>query len=199
MRKKLVLVASPPACGKTYISKLIAKQIGGIVYLDKDDLAPIVRRAFNLASEPLNMDGEFYVNNIRQVEYETILNIAFSTLEFNDFVLLNAPFGKEIRDNNFIRSLKEKANKLNSDLILIWVYAPKEVVYERMKKRASDRDLLKIKKWQEYSSKINYSCPTELIKNQAVTRLITFDSTDDSTTEKSLKETLEILTKSEQL
>ena len=36
--KKLILVTSPPACGKTYISKQLAKNLKHVVYLDKDTL-----------------------------------------------------------------------------------------------------------------------------------------------------------------
>ena len=38
MNKKLILVTSPPACGKTYISKQLAKRLKHVVYLDKDTL-----------------------------------------------------------------------------------------------------------------------------------------------------------------
>ena len=34
--KKLILVTSPPACGKTFISKQVAKALPNCVYLDKD-------------------------------------------------------------------------------------------------------------------------------------------------------------------
>ena len=33
--KKMILVTSPPACGKTYISKQLAKELKHVVYLDK--------------------------------------------------------------------------------------------------------------------------------------------------------------------
>ena len=34
MKKKLILVAAPPACGKTYVSELLAKALKNTVYLD---------------------------------------------------------------------------------------------------------------------------------------------------------------------
>ena len=34
--KKLILVVSPPACGKTYVSKILATALHHVVYLDKD-------------------------------------------------------------------------------------------------------------------------------------------------------------------
>ena len=36
--KSLLLVTSPPACGKTFVSKELAKALNPIVYLDKDTL-----------------------------------------------------------------------------------------------------------------------------------------------------------------
>lgn len=36
--KKLILVTSPPACGKTFISRKLAKALPNCVYLDKDTL-----------------------------------------------------------------------------------------------------------------------------------------------------------------
>ena len=49
--KKMILVAAPPACGKTYVSELIASTLGHIAYFDKDDLAPLLRAAFAVSGE----------------------------------------------------------------------------------------------------------------------------------------------------
>ncbi len=59
MRKKLILVASPPACGETYVSQIIAESADHIVYLDKDDLSDLIRASFVASGEDVDMDGEF--------------------------------------------------------------------------------------------------------------------------------------------
>lgn len=46
MVKKLILVTSPPACGKTYISKALAKRLQHVVYLDKDTLITLSKQIF---------------------------------------------------------------------------------------------------------------------------------------------------------
>ena len=195
MKKKLILVAAPPACGKTYVSEYISRSVEHIVYLDKDDLADLLRRSFELCGEKLDMDGQFYVENLRSVEYSTILHIAFSTLRFEDLVLLNAPLSKEVRDSDYMRSLKERAASLGAELVLVWVTAPLEVCYERMKKRNSDRDTLKLENWDEYVKKIDYSAPTRLVEEKAVDSLIVFDTADDNAFAESLKKALEIIRK----
>ena len=50
MSKKLIIVTSPPACGKTYISKELAKRLNHIVYLDKDTLITLSKQIFVVAS-----------------------------------------------------------------------------------------------------------------------------------------------------
>ena len=195
MKKKLILVAAPPACGKTYVSEYISRSVEHIVYLDKDDLADLLRRSFELCGEKLDMDGRFYVENLRSVEYSTILHIAFSTLRFEDLVLLNAPLSKEVRDSDYMRYLKERAASLDAELVLVWVTAPLEVCYERMKKRNSDRDTLKLQNWDEYVKNINYTVPLKLVEDKAVDSLTVFDTSDDSTFSASLEKVLEIIRK----
>ena len=193
MKKKLILVASPPACGKTFVSERIAKELKHIVYLDKDDLAVILRRAFELCGEELNMDGEFYSRNLRAYEYSTIINIAFSTLRFEELVLLNAPLSREVRDVEYMKGLKSRAEELGAELVLIWVTTPVSVCRERMAKRNSDRDTLKLEAWDEYVKNIDYSAPLLLRAENAVDRFIVFDNESDESFARSLKETLQIL------
>ena len=44
--KSLLLVTSPPACGKTFVSKELAKALNPIVYLDKDTLIGLSKQIF---------------------------------------------------------------------------------------------------------------------------------------------------------
>ena len=193
MKKKLVLVAAPPACGKTYASELIAKNLEHTVYLDKDDLSELVRTSFAVADEAFDMDGDFYITNIRASEYSTILNIALSSLRFEDTVILNAPFGKEVRDSEYIRSLKRRVNSMNAELILIWVSAPTNVCRERMAKRGYERDLLKLASWDDYVKKINYTAPVALEEDGCVDKMMIFDTTNDVSVSDSLNKALELI------
>lgn len=57
--KKMILVTSPPACGKTYISKQLAKNLKHVVYLDKDTLIVLSNRIFDVAGEERNRSSDF--------------------------------------------------------------------------------------------------------------------------------------------
>ena len=190
MEKKLIFVAAPPACGKTYVSELVAREAQPMVYLDKDDLCHLLRAAFAVAGEGVNMDGNFYLENLRPAEYSTILQIGFSALRYADRVLINAPFGAEVRDPGFMKAMKQKANACGAQLVLIWVMATPELCYRRMKERNSDRDTRKLADWDRYVKTLNFAPPSDLETQCAVDRLIVFDTKDDLTVRSSLEETL---------
>lgn len=191
MKKKLILVTAPPACGKNYVSELICNALNDVAYVDKDDLADLLRCSFTLSGEKLDMDGEFYRKHLRPVEYATLLRIAFSTLRYTNYVLVNAPFIKEVRDIEYMRMLKERVASMGAELVVIWVTAPIEVCYERMKKRNAERDVLKLSTWQEYVKNIDYNPPYTLQATNVVDKLFTFDNTNEITAKESLQHILD--------
>ena len=81
--KTFLLVTSPPASGKTFIAKQLASMLQNCVYLDKDSVIVLSRRIFQAAGEPFDRSSAFFEQNIRNYEYDAILQIAFEALEFN--------------------------------------------------------------------------------------------------------------------
>lgn len=57
--KNLILVTSPPACGKTFVSKAIARNIKPMVYLDKDTLIVLSKQIFKVANQEYNRSSDF--------------------------------------------------------------------------------------------------------------------------------------------
>ena len=159
MKKRMILVTSPPASGKTYISQQLAKKIPNIVYLDKDALVPLSNRIFIAAGEPINRSSQFFEDHVRNFEYDAILDIGFEALEYSDFVLINAPFTREVRDDEYIKGLKEKLALHGAELTLIWIVTDIEITRQRMIERNSPRDTWKIANWAEYVAGRNYSVP----------------------------------------
>ena len=78
--KKLILIAAPPASGKTFVAQRLAASLPHVVYLDKDDLGDLIRASFAASGEVVDMDGTFYIDNLREAEYSTILHIAFERI-----------------------------------------------------------------------------------------------------------------------
>ena len=179
MVKKLILVTSPPACGKTFISKALAERLQHVVYLDKDTLIALSRQIFKVAGQPY--------------EYECVVDLALEALNYDDIVLINAPFTREIRDMDYINRLKAKLAEKNATLVVVWVETSPEVVHQRMIARNSDRDTWKLAHWDEYIAGCNFSVPENLDDPAVKDDLITFQNNNDEEFEASMKKCLAIL------
>lgn len=154
--KKMILVTSPPACGKTYISKQLAKNLKHVVYLDKDTLIVLSNRIFDVAGEERNRSSDFFESNIRNYEYEAIINIAMEALDYDDIVLINAPFTREIRNPEYMDQFRKRLAMKNARLEIIWVVTAPEICHQRMIHRNSSRDTWKLENWDKYISGVDF-------------------------------------------
>lgn len=185
--KKMILVTSPPACGKTYISKKLAENLKHVVYLDKDTLIPLSNRVFIAAGEEINRSSEFFEKNIRDYEYEAIVDIGAEALEYDDIVLINAPFTREVHSEETMERFRTKLRLKNAKLVVIWVVTSPEVCHERIVQRNSDRDTWKLNHWDEYIKTVDFSIPAPLKRLDAGHDLLLFYNSSDEEFEQSMK------------
>lgn len=191
--KKLILVSSPPACGKTYVSRQLAAALRHVVYLDKDTLIPLSKQIFRVAGQEADRSSAFFEENIRDYEYETIVALALEALTYDDIVLINAPFSREIRDSAYIAALKAKLAEKSASLVVIWVETSVEVCHQRMIARNSDRDTWKLAHWDEYIAGCDYSVPSALDDPRVRDDLLIFRNSTDEEFRDSLKQIVGIL------
>jgi len=194
--KKLILVTSPPASGKTYIAKKLAEALRHVVYLDKDTLIKLSKQIFLVAGKEYNRSSDFFNENIRDYEYETIVELAMEALNYDDIVLINAPFTKEIRDLNYVKKLKAALKDKNASLVVIWVKTSIDVTQKRMIERNSDRDTWKLAHWNEYIEGINFDIPIALDDPCVKDDLLIFKNSSDEEFTDSLTKTIDILEES---
>ena len=195
--KRLILVSSPPACGKTFISKQLAKNLKHVVYLDKDTLIPLSKQIFRVAKKPYDRSSDFFEENIRDYEYEVILDLAFEALQYAETVLINAPFTREIRSADYIANLKAKLSSLGAKLTIIWVVTTPEICRERMMRRNSDRDSYKIRHWDEYIKSVDFSIPHYLDDREIKDDLLLFYNSSEAEYIKSMHDVLQVLEEKE--
>jgi len=191
--KKLILVTSPPACGKTYVSKQLSKALSHVVYLDKDTLIPLSKQIFAVAGEEYNRSSEFFEKNIRDYEYITIVDLALEALTYDDIVLINAPFTEEIRDMEYVQNLKNKLVEKNATLVVIWVETSIEICKQRMQERNSERDVWKLANWDEYIAGTNFDVPITLDNPNVIDDLLIFKNSSDEEFKESLEQVVDIL------
>lgn len=191
--KRLILVTSPPACGKTYISKKLAENLRHVVYLDKDTLIPLSKVIFQVAGEPYNRSSDFFNKYIRDIEYVTTLDLAYEALKYDDIVLINAPFTREVRDHDYIMALKKKLITMNTKLTIIWVETSPEVCRQRMIERNSDRDTWKLQNWDEYIKGVNFNIPSALDDPDVLDDLLIFKNSSDAEYKESMRRIADII------
>lgn len=192
--KKMILVTSPPACGKTYISRQLAKNLKHVVYLDKDTLIVLSNRIFDAAGEERNRSSDFFEANIRNYEYEAIIDIGMEALDYDDTVLINAPFTREIRNPEYMDRFRKRLAKKQARLEIIWIITDPEVCHERMIRRNSSRDTWKLENWDEYRKGVDFSIPSAIDRPDSTDDdlLLFYNSTEQEYTE-SMKRIIRIL------
>ena len=192
--KKMILVTSPPACGKTYISKQLAKNLKHVVYLDKDTLIVLSNRIFDVAGEERNRSSDFFESNIRNFEYEAIINIAMEALDYDDIVLINAPFTREIRSPEYMDQFRKRLASKNARLEIIWVVTDPEICHQRMIRRNSSRDTWKLENWDQYISCVDFSIPSAIDRpDSSEDDLLLFYNSTDQEYQESMKRIVGIL------
>ncbi len=177
--KRLILVTSPPASGKTYVSKKLAERLDHVVYLDKDTLIPLSKKIFEVANEAYNRSSPFFEKYIRDAEYETIVALALEALDYDDTVLINAPFSREVRDGAYMGNLRRLLAEKGSRLTVIWVKTDVEVVKRRMEARNSERDKWKLDHWEKYIATCDFSIPKVLDLPDTEDDLLIFNNSND--------------------
>lgn len=193
MHKRLLLVTSPPASGKTYISMKLSENINNIVYLDKDTLIPLSKQIFKVAGEEYNRSSDFFNKYIRDYEYVTILDLAFEALKYSKKVLINAPFTREIRDVNYINNLKNKLKEYNAKLTIIWVITKPEIIHKRMIERNSERDIWKLENWNQYLKTIDFSIPSAINDKNDNLDFFEFQNSSQQEYEDSIRKIIDVL------
>lgn len=191
--KKLILVTSPPASGKTYVSMKLAENLRHVVYLDKDTLIPLSKRVFAVAGEEYNRSSEFFYRNIRDYEYETVVALAMEAITYDSIVLINAPFTREMRDAAYIAALKAKLAERGASLVVVWVQTPPEICRQRMIARNSDRDTWKLAHWDEYVKTVSFDLPSALDTPENRGNLLIFKNASEAEFQASMQHTLATL------
>ncbi len=111
-------------------------------------------------------------------------------LEYDDIVLINAPFTKEVHNEETLERFRTKLRTKGAKLVIIWVVTDPEVCHQRMVERNSDRDTWKLEHWDEYIKTVDFSIPKPLERLDAGHDLILFHNSSDAEFEKSMQRIL---------
>jgi len=164
MARVMVLVAGYAACGKSFVSRRLAEELGNCCYLDKDTLAaPLADRLLEALGQGLgDRDSETYRREVRPLEYECLMAAALEASAYADYVIISSPFLSQLADQDWMRRLQCQADERKIALRLIWVHCDEARLRERMIERGSERDAAKLSAWETYSQTLDMAFPRRL-------------------------------------
>lgn len=158
-KKRVIIITGPCGAGKTTLALNLAKAAGNSFYFDKDDMVPVSNAAFVTAGEPIDRHSDFFRKYIRDSEYEALDLIIRNAVMFNDNVIINAPYGGEVKNEKTkavgdkrISELQSFVNKYGADLIVIACVCDKEELYQRLKNRIKKDAAAKLRDGAAFSN-----------------------------------------------
>jgi predicted kinase len=136
-----VVVSGPPASGKTTLATALAAALHYAI-MDLDTVTgPVTRAALRTAvGDETAIDSPAGVA-LRAPRYESLLDAAAANLAVGIGVVIAAPFTVERASPE---RFEQVVRRLRSDVALLYIDAPEEVVRARLERRNAARDRAKL-------------------------------------------------------
>ena len=156
---RLILFAGHAGTGKSTLAKkalplLIEKTGEDFFFLDKDTVyGRFSAHVMGLTTQnPNDRDSPFYLENLRDWEYQGLIDIARENLLLGINVILVGPFSKEIQSGKMFDAQKLGVPALTS-IQVAWIDLEEREAKKRMEIRADPRDEWKLAHWEQYAKR----------------------------------------------
>ncbi|MFG2230818.1 AAA family ATPase [Streptomyces sp. NPDC048723] len=152
----LVLVAGFAGSGKSEAGKMMS-QATGWPLLDKDTLTrPLTESLLShLNGDPDDRQSSVYAENVRPLEYESLMKACWENLECGVPVVAVAPFLGEVVDDQWYARTRRHCSRLGAGLEVVWVDSDASSMRERLTSRNAARDTWKLANWRQYLGSIS--------------------------------------------
>ena len=156
---RLILFAGHAGTGKSTLAKralpLIIERTGeDFFFLDKDTVyGAYSAHVMKLTTQnPNDRDSPYYLQNLRDWEYNGLIDIARENLLLGVNVILVGPFSKEIQSG---RMFDPQALGIppQTSISIAWIDLAENEAKARMQKRADPRDEWKLAHWEQYTKR----------------------------------------------
>lgn len=156
---RLILFAGHAGTGKSTLAKkalplLIEKTGEDFFFLDKDTAyGAFSAHVMELTTQnPNDRDSPFYLENLRDWEYQGLIDIARENLLLGVNVILIGPFSKEIQSGKMFDAQKLGVPPQTS-IQVAWIDLEESEAKKRIEKRADLRDEWKLAHWDQYAKR----------------------------------------------
>ncbi|MEV0716476.1 AAA family ATPase [Asanoa sp. NPDC050611] len=143
VRPPAMLVAGPPASGKTVLGNAIARRLGAAL-LDLDVLTRPLTAVVGALLDTDDLDDARLASATRNARYETLYDAAADNLAIGNAVVLVAPFTSERHSPDVWRAVAGRLADAGGRPSLVWLRASPALLRDRMSTRAAGRDRAKL-------------------------------------------------------
>ena len=156
---RLILFAGHAGTGKSTLAKkalpLIIEKTGeDFFFLDKDTAyGAFSAHVMQLTTQNSNdRDSTFYLENLRDWEYQGLIDIARENLLLGVNVILVGPFSREIQSGRMFNA-QALGVPPQTSIQIAWIDLEESEAKKRMEKRADPRDEWKLAHWEQYTKR----------------------------------------------
>ncbi len=156
---RLILFAGHAGTGKSTLAKkalpLIIEKTGeDFFFLDKDTAyGAFSAHVMELTTQnPNDRDSPFYLENLRDWEYQGLIDIARENLTLGVNVILVGPFSREIQSGRMFDAQALGVPR-QTTIQIAWIDLDEAEAKKRMEKRADPRDEWKLAHWEQYTKR----------------------------------------------
>lgn len=156
---RLILFAGHAGTGKSTLAKkalpLIIEKTGeDFFFLDKDTAyGAFSAQVMQLTTQnPNDRDSPYYLANLRDWEYQGLIDIARENLILGVNVVLVGPFSKEIQSGRMFDAVALGVPP-QTTIQIAWIDLDEAEAKQRMEKRADPRDEWKLAHWDQYAKR----------------------------------------------
>ena len=184
--QKLVYFVGVAGTGKTTVAAKVAAEIPN-AFLDRDTVGGRFVEKF-LEQQGLDTDdrdSQFYKDNLRDLEYDTTLDICIENLSVGQNVFMISPFTSELKNKQYLEDLLTSANKTQKEVdvkVIVVTLQDIEQQRNRIEQRGTERDTWKLDNWDQYETRVNFV--PEINWNIPEDNILVFDNSGTLTQEK---------------
>ncbi len=156
---RLILFAGHAGTGKSTLAKkalplIVAKSGEDFFFLDKDTVyGAYSAHVMELTThDSHDRDSPYYLENLRNWEYQGLIDIARENLQLGVNVILVGPFSQEIQSG---RMFDPTALGIppQTRIQIAWIDLAEDEAKRRMQKRVDPRDDWKLAHWEQYAKR----------------------------------------------
>lgn len=184
--QKLVYFVGVAGTGKTTVAEKVAREIP-CAFLDRDTVGGrfVERFLEQQGLDPDDRDSQFYKENLRDLEYDTTLDICVENLRVGQNVFMISPFTSELKNKQYLEDLLVAANKTKAEVdvkVVVVTLQDIEQQRKRIEQRGTDRDAWKLENWDQYETRVNFV--PEINWDIPFDSVLVFDNSGDLTEDK---------------